>query len=125
MADTGTSCPANWTLHEEPVRGCGRKKTGSRSRDSVLIPVTMNYSVVCGMIYAYQSGESHAFIGTVLSLRDRGVQASIDSSYVSGLSLTHGIVGQRKHVWTFAGAWDETPPIYTKKKIIILHLFLY
>ena len=27
---------------------------------------------------------------------------------MSGLSLTHGLVGQRKHVWTFAGAYDET-----------------
>ena len=38
-----------------------------------------------------------------------GVNASIDISYVSGLSLTHGLVEQRKHVWTFAGAFDKTP----------------
>ena len=59
MADNGTSCPANWTLHEVPVRGCGRK-TGEKSTcDSLLIPVTMNY--VCGRIHAYQRGGSGAF----------------------------------------------------------------
>ena len=32
---------------------------------------------------------------------------TIESPYISGLSLTHGIAGERKHVWSFAGAWDE------------------
>ena len=104
MADTRTSCPANWTLHEEPVRSCGRKTDERWTCDSVLIPVTMNYSIVCGRIYAYQRGFSYAFRYSVYSKPN----ASIDSSYVCGLSLTHGLVGQRKHVWTFAGAWDET-----------------
>ena len=104
MADTRTSCPANWTLHEEPVRACGRKTDDFYTCDSVLIPVTMNYSMVCGRIYAYQRGESYAFSYSV----DYRPNASIDSPYVSGLSLTHGLVGQRKHVWTFAVAVDET-----------------
>ena len=108
MADTRTSCPTNWMLHEEPVRACGRKIDGFDTCDSVLIPVTMNYSMVCGRIYAYQRGDSYAFRYSVsYSPIVLGVNASIDSSYVSGLSLTHGLVGQRKHVWTFAGAWDE------------------
>ena len=85
------------------MRGCGRKKKKAKTCDSVLIPVTMNYSIVCGRIHAYQKGRSHAFYYS-LTL---GVDG-IDSSYVSGLSLTHGLVGQRKHVWTFAGADDET-----------------
>ena len=94
MAETGTSCPVNWTLHEEPVRSCGRKTHEGQTCDSVLIPVTMNYSIVCGRIYVYQRGGSYAFTYSIV----RGVNASIDSSYVSGLSLTHGVVGQRKHV---------------------------
>ena len=113
MADNGTSCPVNWTLHEEPVRGCGRKSDKGRTCDSVLIPVTMSYSIVCGRIYAYQRGESYGFGYSVFfSTIERGVNASIDSSYVDGLSLTHGLVGQRKHVWTFAGAYDETQTGY-------------
>ena len=112
MADTGTSCPVNWTLREEPVRGCGRKRDGLKTCGSVLIPVTMNYSTICGRIYAYQRGVSAAFSSSVYHAITLGVTASIDSPYVSGLSLTHGLVGQRKHVWTFAGALDETTTGY-------------
>ena len=113
MADNGTSCPINWTLHEEPVRGCGRKTDVGRTCDAVLIPVTMNYSIVCGRIHAYQRGVSAAFEYSVyISPILLGVNASIDSPYVAGLSLTHGLVGQRKHVWTFAGASDETSTGY-------------
>ena len=94
MAETGTSCPANWTLHEEPVRGCGRKSDEDYTCDAVVIPVTMKYSIVCGRLLAYQRGASYAFAYSVYtSPRYLGVNASIDSSYVSGLSLTHGLVG--------------------------------
>ena len=103
MADTGTSCPVNWKLHEVPVRGCGRKTRSRYTCDSVLIPLTKNYSMICGRIYAYQRGESWAFFNSVENRPGLG----IEHSYVSGLSLTHGEVGQRKHVWTFAGAYDE------------------
>ena len=69
----------------------------------------MNYSIACGRIYAYQIGRSYAFRYSVYwSPIELGVNASIDGPYVSGLSLTHGLVEQRKHVWTFAGAYDET-----------------
>ena len=69
----------------------------------------MKYSIVCGRIYAYQRGLSGAFAYSVYySPIQLGVTASIESPYVSGLSLTHGLVGQRKHVWTFASAHDET-----------------
>ena len=114
MADNRTCCPANWTFHEEPVRGCGRKTDDRRTCDSVLIPVTMNYSVVCGRIYAYQRGYSWAFYYSV----DYRPNTSIDSPYVSGLSLTHGLVGQRKHVWTFACAYDETSRHYNNNTLL-------
>ena len=119
MADTGTSCPANWTLHEEPVRGCGCKSDEVRTCDSVLIPVTMNYSMICGRIYAYQRVQSWAFTYSVdYGPIFLGVNTSIDSPYVSGLSLTHGLVGQRKHVWTFAGAFDETSRDYNNNTLL-------
>ena len=110
MAETGTSCPVNWTLHEEPVRSCGRKTDEWDTCDAVVIPVTMNYTIVCGRIHAYQRGRSYAFYYGVLY--SALLLASIDSPYVSGMSLTHGLVGQRKHVWTFAGARDETSTGY-------------
>ena len=81
------------------MRCCGHKSDDWRTCDSVLIPVTMKYSIVCGRIHAYQRGASHAFRYSVYySPIVQGVNASIDSSYVSGLSLTHGLVGQRKRV---------------------------
>ena len=107
MADSGTSCPDNLTLHEGQVRGCGRRKSYEDfTCDSVLIPVTMNYSMICGRIYAYQRGVSYAFSYSVYDRPSLGVDG-IEYPYVSGLSLTHGVVGQRKHVWTFAGAVVE------------------
>ena len=107
MADAGTTCPANWTLHEGLVRGCGRKTDYFFTCDSVLLPVTMSYSLICGRIYAYQKGDSLAFLYSVDFRPTLGVDG-IEHPYVSGLSLTHGEVGQRKHVWTFAGADHET-----------------
>ena len=90
-----------------------------RSCDSVLIPVTMNYSMICGRIYAYQKSRSYAFYYTFFySPIIESVNASIDSPYVSGLSLTHGLVGQRKHVWTFAGASDETTTDYYNNTLL-------
>ena len=118
MSDSGNSCPSNWTLHETPVRGCGRKSTNVLSCDSVIIPVTnINYSLICGRIYAYQKGTSYAFSGThAYLLADLGGlsitvkvnhDVTIEDSYVSGLSLTHGAIGTRKHVWTFSGANND------------------
>ena len=116
MADTGNNCPDNWRLHEGPVRGCGRKTDEWYICDAVLIPVTMNYSMICGRIYAYQIGLSFAFEYSVFDRPSLGVDG-IEYSYVSGLSLTHGVVGQRKHVWTFAGAQDETSRPYNNNTL--------
>ena len=100
MSDPDNSCPSNWKLHESPIRECGRKTDDIFTCDSVRIPVNINYSMICGRIYAYQRGESRAFHADVI--------VPIENSYLSGLSLTHGAVGKRKHVWTFVSAWDET-----------------
>ena len=64
-------------LHEESERGCGRKADRDPTCDPVLIPVTMNYSIICGWINAYQRGWSPAFTFSVYNVPT----ASIDSSY--------------------------------------------
>ena len=104
MSDPGNSCPSNLALHANQVRGCGRKSAMSRTCDSILIPVNMKYSLICGRSYAYQKGESYAFFNKYFWSRQT---ITIEDAYVSGLSLTHGAVGERKHVWTFAGAWAK------------------
>ena len=101
MANSKNRCPSNWTLYEGTVRGCGRKSEMSNSCDSVAIPVYINYSIICGRISAYQKGASLAFSYGIV------YNSGVEYPYVSGLSLTHGAVGERKHVWSFAGAWDE------------------
>ena len=62
----------------------------------------VKYQKVCGRITAYQDHSTNAFQAYY---NDR--QRTIDSVYVDGVSITHGY-NPRKHIWTFAAAWDET-----------------
>ena len=57
------------------------------------------YSHVHGRITAYQNEYPIAFFRTNYH--------ALDQPYVYGVSLTHG-QSPRKHIWTFAGASDET-----------------
>lgn len=103
MSDPLHRCPSGWRYVANPIIGCGRQSRVSNN--SVKLSVNnVSYSRVCGRMYAYQRSISNAFY--------RGVStnsySTIDSAYVSGISLTHGRVGERKHIWTFAGAQDET-----------------
>ena len=64
---------------------------------SVIFPVTLDYSKVCGKIIAYQDGTTDAF--------RRGGHPGIETNYLDGISLTHG--NPRHHIWTFAAAAHE------------------
>ena len=98
MSDPNQQCPSNWTLTTTPVRGCGRTSTGSGTCDSVFYPVNgRTYTSVCGRVNAYQYGVVYAFSQT----------NDIEVSYVSGVSITHGRPGSRKHIWTFAAALGD------------------
>ena len=108
MADHGNMCPANWTLDERPVRGCGRRATGTRQCDSVTYSVHgRSYSSVCGRILAYQRGVAGAFYHAINNNYN-----TIDTAYLSGVSLTHGPAETRKHIWSFVGARYEQNPYY-------------
>ena len=105
MADRGNMCPANWTLHERPVRGCGRRASGVEC-DSVTYSVHgRSYSSVCGRILAYQKGVAGAFYHAINNNLD-----TIDTAYMSGVSLTHGPAETRQHIWSFVVAWSEQYP---------------
>ena len=58
----------------------------------------MSSTLVCGKIIGYQN---HALAAFPYHKR------TINSSYVYGVSLTHG-ENPRQHIWTFAGAMDES-----------------
>ena len=60
------------------------------------------YSAVCGRVVGYQYGHTIGF--------DRNTVAGprrIDEYYVDGVTLTHGPVGAREHIWTFASGLQE------------------
>ncbi len=107
MTSPSATCPSSWTTHRSP-RGCGRTAPHAYTCDSAIFPIGgVSYSSVCGRILAYQRGTTDAFFNSV-----RGGQASIDSPYVDGISVTHGPVGSRQHIWSFAAAIYEEDRSY-------------
>ena len=107
MRDHGSICPTNWTLQTSP-RSCSRTSRNRFTCDSEIISVKgQRYSRVCGRILAYQKGATDAFWNAL----DHS-KTTIDSAYVDRLSLTHGPVGSRQHIWTFAAAFYENDNSY-------------
>ena len=103
MTDPNTNCPSGWKLTEHSKRTCGRV-TGQLTCDSVIFPVCGgDYTRVCGRIKAYQYSLTDAF-----EAYDDGRVTTINGSYVSGVSLTHG--SPRQHIWTFAAGISESQP---------------
>ena len=103
MTKPNASCPSGWQLTSYDSKNlCGKVDTGSLTCDSVIFPVTGgDYTSVCGSIIAYQVGHIDAF-----ESYHNGQATTIDSAYVSGVSLTHG--SPRQHIWTFAAGASET-----------------
>ena len=101
MTDTSQQCPSG--LEERTVtndiRSCEHGGTGC----SPITYYTQNsYTKVCGRITAYQVGATNAFGRSSVPN-----SITIDSNYVDGVSLTHGI-SLKQHIWTFAAALDRT-----------------
>ena len=108
MSDLNQQCPSNWTLITTPIRGCGRTATDYGQCDSVTYSAYgRSYSSVCGRILAYQRGQAVAFYQAIKNNLD-----TIDTAYLSGVSLTHGPAETRQHIWSFVGAWYEQGPNY-------------
>ena len=96
MTNTSQNCPSGLNLTSSPKRVCDINSTGCVSTEFDVHGV--QYSHVCGRVIAYQNRVPIAF-----HFRSRG----IDADYVYGVSLTHG-QNPHEHIWTFAGASDET-----------------
>ena len=104
MTDPNNICPSGWQLTGYSKRTCGRVTNGWRTCDSVFFPVSGgSYTHVCGRIRAYQYGLPDGFYGY-----SHNEQTTIDSAYVSGVSLIHG--SPRQHIWTFANGARENNP---------------
>ena len=101
MTDTSYSCPTGLNLTSYSKRTCGRSHSGEHACSSTTFDVGgLPYSQVCGRIKGYQFGATVAFYYFN--------NQSIDGIYVEGVSLTHGRVGNREHIWTFAAGLTES-----------------
>ena len=96
MTNTSQNCPRGLSLISSQKRVCDFTSDGCVSNDFDIHGV--QYSHICGRVIGYQKSVNFAF-----RYHSRG----IDGIYVSGVSLTHG-QSPRQHIWTFAGALDET-----------------
>ena len=103
MRNNSHTCPSGLSLISSPKRLCDGTSHGCVSNSFSVQDV--QYSHVCGKIIGYHNRLPLAFYYS-----SRG----IDRDYVQGVSLTHG-QNPRKHIWTFAGASDETTNDYRYK----------
>ena len=104
MTNTSQNCPSGLSLTSSPKRVCDITITGCVSNDFDIHGV--QYSHICGRVIGYQKAVPSAF-----STQSNG----IDGSYVYGVSLTHG-QSPRQHIWTFAGARDESSSGYSSSR---------
>ena len=107
MSNTSHQCPGDLRETSRSVgRLCGRGlgfygSAGSKICKSAIFPSNgIRYSEVCGRVVAYQQASAYAFSGG----------SSIEEYYADGVSLTHGPVGARKHIWNFVITHNNAIP---------------
>ena len=107
MTDPTQNCPDEFRqvimnrTTGPPLRMCGR--SGPAGCVSTIFPTHgIEYSRVCGRVIGYQYSTPDAFLAYI-----NGINITIDSVYVDGVSLTHG-QSPRQHIWTFVSAVDES-----------------
>ena len=103
MSDPTHTCPPNLNTLSSPVKTCGRGLSAANLSCTHISYDTLgiNYNRVCGRIIAYQHGSLEGLKHLVSQ------NATIEVSYLNGISLTHGPDGSRKHIWSFVGALGE------------------
>ena len=100
MTDTSQQCPSGLVENDETgVCQCQAEGSGCLSVNYSISNI--GYSSICGRITAYQVGSTNAF---QKYYNNQGT-TTVNSSYVDGVSLTHG--NPREHIWTFAAALDR------------------
>ena len=97
MTDPSQRCPGVW--REAPNRTCGRPNVSSGCTSAYFSSLGISYTRMCGRLVGYQLGATGAF-------GDVPANASVDTNYVDGVSVTHGT--PRQHIWTFAAALGES-----------------
>lgn len=102
-SDPTQVCPGSFTSYTSPVRACGRGPLGNSAdcRSATFPTSGLTYNRVCGRIIAYQSGHTTGFF------RLRNFGTTLEGPYLTGVSVTHGNIGSRQHIWSFASALGE------------------
>ena len=107
MTNPGETCPSpltNYTVNGK--RFCGGSNPGSQTCSSVTFPTfNYRYTHVCGRAVGFSYNHPCAFEYTRPNI---GITQYLDGAYVSGLSITHGAPGNRTHIWTYAGGYQES-----------------
>ena len=97
MTNENNTCPQGLTYTVvDSTRMCARSHTGYIDCSSVTFPTHgVPYTKVCGRARGYQFYATPAFYNYHFQS-----QTTLDSAYVSGLSVTYG--SPQSHIWTFA-----------------------
>lgn len=106
MTDPSEQCPEVLLETQYSKRTCGRY--GHEPQCWSITYTNTNatqYTQVCGRIRAYQWGQNTAF--TPYFLNTRGI--TLENIYMDGISITHGSVGARQHIWSFAIGYIDGP----------------
>ena len=90
----------NWENYTSPVRACGNGQTSPNGGcDSVIYPAYgLRYTRVCRRVIGYQHSGTIAF---------QVPNPPIEQNYLDGVSITHGGVGCRQYIWSFASAFGD------------------
>ena len=102
MTNVSNTCPQGLTYTvASSTRMCTRSHSGTYDCSSVTFPTHgVPYTKVCGRARGYQYYAPYAFYNYQYA-----GQITLDSAYVSGLSVTYG--SPRSHIWTFAVGLSE------------------
>ena len=100
MTQGNSMCPCGLKTLQYPQRLCAMNISGPGCSSTVFQVHEIEYSKVCGKIIGFQHKSPDAF-----NSYHTDNNLTIESSYVDGISLTHG--SPRIHIWTFAAALHE------------------
>ena len=96
------SCPSGLQLHTDIRHRCVKYGNSPGCGSTTFRLHGIGYQKVCGKILGYQVRTTDAFGPYHINH-----SLTIDSTYVDGVSLTHGR-DPRQHICTFASAYGET-----------------
>ena len=109
-SDPSQQCPSAWIERTfNRIRVCGRPTSTTGSCRSVLYPVGGQYSRVCGRVIGYQFGSPDVFVATTTH-RTRSL--TIDQCYLDGVSITHGKINNRTHIWSYVAGGTENGTMF-------------